>query len=141
MCTVPVSSRCTEAASAPTRIDTPVFSRASVTRSPANGSAVGRTPSRASTVTAEPRPEYAVAISMATTPPPMMASRAGARSAAAASRLVHGAAAAIPVMSGTIALVPVAMTTACRAVSVTGAPSPSLVTSTVRVSLMRPCPR
>jgi hypothetical protein len=74
------------------------------------------------------------------TPPPMTASRPGTSLAAAASRLVHGAASRSPVMSGTSALLPVATTTACRAVSVVVAPSPP-VTSTTRSELILPRPR
>ena len=140
MCTDPSSTRFTDAASAPRRTDTPASRNDSTTSSPANGSARGSTPSRASIVTEAPSPANAVAISAATTPPPMMARRSGTALVAAASRLVHGVASRSPSMSGTSAPVPVATTTACRAVSTVVAPS-SPVTSTTRVELIRPCPR
>ncbi len=80
-----------------------------------------------------------MAISEATTPPPMIASRPGTAVAAAASLLVHGLASRRPGRSGSSAPLPVATTTACRAVSVTRAPS-APVTSTVFSDTIRPWP-
>ncbi len=82
----------------------------------------------------------AVAISAPTTPAPMITSRPGISFADAASRLVHGRASRSPAMSGTSALLPVATTTAWRAVSVVVVPA-TPVTSTVRSPLIRPWPR
>ena len=98
------------------------------------------TPSRASIVTDDPSSLNAVAISEATTPPPMTASRRGNLLAATVSRLVHGFASRRPSMSGTSALLPVATITACRAVSVVVVPS-AAVTSTTRAPAIRPWPR
>ena len=87
-----------------------------------------------------PNVAYAVAISAATTPPPMIARLAGASWALVASREVHGRASARPGMSGMSGSEPVLTTTACVAVSADVAPSAS-VTSTVRSPVSRPCPR
>ena len=83
---------------------------------------------------------HAVAISQATTPPPRMASRRGARLALVASRLVHGRAAASPGVGGIAARLPVHTATARRAVSSTVVP-PSPVTVTRRSPARRPWPR
>ncbi|MEV0347641.1 hypothetical protein AB0H88_17895 [Nonomuraea sp. NPDC050680] len=67
----------------------------------------------------------------------MTANRPGTALAAAASRLVHGAASRKPRRSGSSAPLQVAMTTACRAVNVTGTPS-SPVSSTTPADKIRP---
>jgi hypothetical protein len=91
-------------------------------------------------VTTEPRTLKAVAISLPTTPAPMIASRCGTSFADTASRLVQLRISASPGIGGSAALLPVATTTACRAVRVLTVPS-GPVTATARGPLMRPCPR
>ena len=97
-------------------------------------------PWRASTVTSVPNPAKAVAISAATTPPPMTTSRAGGSFTLVASRLVHGRASARPTIGGMTGSEPVETTTACRATSVTSEPS-ACSTTTRRGPASRPCPR
>ena len=67
-------------------------------------------------VTELPSAASQVAASQATTPPPTMASRSGMSTTPVASRLVHGFTGAKA--SGMAGELPVATTTACRAVSV-----------------------
>ncbi len=123
------------------RTTAPASRSASATSSPAKGSIRGSSPEpRTRTVTCEPRACQAVAISAATTEPPTISSRPGACWAEVASRLVHGRAPASPGTSGTMARVPVATTTACRAASTWCSPS-GLVTATLRTPYRRPWPR
>ena len=110
------------------------------TASPANGSIPPRRPLRASTVTSVPKPAKAVAISTATTPPPMIASLAGGCLTLVASRLVHGFASARPTIGGTSGSEPVETTTAWRATRVTSVPS-GRSTTTRRGPARRPDPR
>jgi hypothetical protein len=84
-------------------------------------------------VTSEQSADQAVAISQPTTPPPTITSRPGTACALVASRLVHGL--TLASTSGTDALVPVAITTACRAASTV---SP---TWTRRIPTILPWPR
>ncbi len=74
-------------------------------------------------VTAQPNPEYAVAISAPTTPPPTIARLLGTSFTLVACLLVHGALSCRPGVSGMIASDPVATTTAARAVSNVVVPS------------------
>ena len=91
--------------------------KAFATNSPANGSFLasssGAEPMIVSSST--PRPSSQHADSQATTPPPMTAIRRGISCMLVTSREVHGSASRSPGMSGTVAVVPVASTTACRA--------------------------
>ncbi len=88
--TVP-SARPTDSTEVPVRTSTPASVRASATSSPANGSMrFSRPLPRTSRGDPGPRACQAVAISVATTPPPTTISRPGADAALVASRLVHG---------------------------------------------------
>ncbi|GAA3073727.1 hypothetical protein GCM10020254_16940 [Streptomyces goshikiensis] len=91
-------------------------------------------------MTAEPSEAQAVAISQATTPPPMTTSRAGTASAAVASRLVHAPIPSSPGTDGRAASVPGLRTTARRAESVRSPPA-AVVTATRRSPASRPWPR
>ena len=109
--------------------------------SPTKGSMRGKSPDpRANSVTWEPNPCQAVAISTPTPPAPTTASRSGTWLLSVASRLVHGLASAMPGRSGSAGLLPVHTTTACRAVS-TGCSPPGVLTATRRAPANRPCPR
>src|SRR5699024_2370531 len=85
------------------------------------------------------RPAAAVAISHATTPPPMMAIRPGTSRIEVASRLVHGCACANPSIGGRTASEPVHTTTPSRAERISS-PSP-VSTATRRGPASRPRPR
>ena len=87
-----------------------------------------------------PSPCSQLADSQATTPPPTTATRRGTSCRLVTSREVQGSAARSPGRSGTLAVVPVASTTACRAVMIRVAPS-APVTSTCFGPASRPCPR
>jgi hypothetical protein len=95
---------------------------------------------RASNVTNDPRPRQAVAISTPTPPAPTTANLGGTLLLSIALRLVHGLASATPGRSGTVAVLPVQMTTAWRACSVT-APSSAVVNVTRRAPSSRAWPR
>ncbi len=114
--------------------------RLSPTSSPAKGSCPLSRPLRATRVTALPSDAKAVAISAATTPPPMTTIEVGTTSTLVASRLVHGCDSARPGMSGRSAAVPVETTTACAASCSVTDPS-GAVTVTRRGPEMRPWPR
>lgn len=142
MCTSPESADRT-AATIPesTRTSTPDSRSRSVTSSAANRSTRGNSPaSRTISVTCDPSACHAVAISVATTPPPRIASRAGTSFALVASRLVHGRSSSRPGSGGSAADVPVQTATACRAVSSSTSPS-GVVTVTCFGPASRPCPR
>ncbi len=125
----------------PTRTSTPASARPCPTSSPTKGSIRGSRPERrASSVTSEPKPRHAVAISTATPPPPTTANRAGTELLSVALRFVHGRASAIPGRSGSAAVLPMQIATACRAVSTT-VWSSGLATATRRGPSSLPCPR
>jgi hypothetical protein len=118
---------------------TPLARKASATSSPANGSfrasSNGAEPMIVNSSTPSPSSQHAD--SQATTPPPTTAIRRGISWMLVTSRDVQGNASRSPGMSGTVAVVPVASTTACRAVSVLMNPS-ALVTSTDFTPANRP---
>ena len=116
--TSPPSAR-TAVALVPRRTSTP-FSRSDCsTSSLANRSSRGiRRSPRSISVTSDPSELYACAISTPTTPPPRIASRPGTSFAVVASRLVHGFASRKPSIGGISGELPVATTTALRAMSV-----------------------
>jgi hypothetical protein len=136
------AGRRTALASAPVSTVIPAASNAARSISDATGSALGsnRGPCWTTVTSSAPRPRIACAISQPTTPPPSTISRRGARSALVTSRLVQGWASRRPGIGGTVAVVPVASTTACSAVSVRVPPS-GAVTSTAFGPASRPCPR
>ena len=119
----------------------PFCANALATYSPAAGSSMGSSRSCISTtVTSDPSDRHACAISAPTTPPPRMMSRSGTSCAVTILRESHGSESASPSMGGIAAEVPVATTTAFRAVSSWTSPS-GPVTVTARSPVMRPCPR
>ena len=136
----PSPSRRTSVTPVPSRTSTPSRPSDSATSSPANGSSRSSSPCpRTTRVTDEPSIAQAVASSQPTTPPPSTTSRGGTSFALVPSRLVQGRASRRPGIGGTLAVVPVATTTACRAVSRSGPSPPSTATALTPVS--RPCPR
>jgi len=83
------------------RTSTPASVSPRLTSSPAKDSIRGNRPERrASSVTDDPSPCHAVAISTATPPPPTTASRLSTSLLSVARRFVHGRASAIPGKSG-----------------------------------------
>ncbi len=95
---------------------------------------------RTRSVTVEPKPAGRAANSTATTPPPTRSTRGGTYVMVAKSRFVHGRACGNPsISSGTLGRVPVAITTACRAIK-TSSESSVYATRTVRWPLNRPNP-
>jgi hypothetical protein len=135
----PSSVRSTRSGSALTMV-TPRSRNPCATMSPAKSSWPRRMPLRAMIVTAVPNVAYAVAISTATTPPPMIARLFGATCADVASRGVHGVTESSPGIDGMSGSEPVLTTTACRAVSSVTAPS-SAVTLTRFCPVILPWPR
>ena len=97
----------------PTRTSTPASRSPAATRSPAKSGSRSSSRPVETSVTSEQRADQAVAISQPTTPPPTITRRPGTACALVASRLVHGLTPAST--AGTAAVVPVAITTACRA--------------------------
>ena len=87
-----------------------------------------------------PRASSQVAASQATTPPPMTTTRAGTSCRLVVSREDQGSASRSPGTGGMAAVLPVSMTTACRAVNVRTDPS-GAVTSTCLTPTSRPTPR
>ena len=129
-------ARATAVARVSARTSMPASAKAAHTSSPAKGSSRASTRGPASmTVTREPKDAKASAISTPTVPPPRTTRLGGTSSAVTASRLVHGRASRSPGIGGTTGSVPVAMTTARRAASV------SSPTCTVRSPVIRPWPR
>src|SRR5664279_1233536 len=144
-CPSPVSrgpSRRTDAARAPSRTSIPALPNCSATSSPANGSVRPRSRCDPSMTVScsEPSPCSHVTDSHATTPPPITTTRRGTSCRLVTSRDVHGSASRSPSIGGTDARVPVASTTACRAVSVRVSPAGS-VTWTVLSPVSRSRPR
>ena len=138
--TVP-PSRDTFVTPCPVRTSMPLRSKALPTNSPAAGSSTGSSRScNSTTVTSDPSERHACAISTPMTPPPRMMSRSGTSCAETIFRESHGSESASPSMGGMAAELPVATTTALRAVSSRTSPS-GIVTDTARSPVMRPCPR
>src|SRR5712664_1998537 len=114
----------------------PSASRCGRSAAPASGSSRPRNVGPASiTVTAEPRRAKACPSSTPMAPPPRMASEAGSSLGIAAWRLVQNSTVSRPGMGGIAAVLPLAITTARRAMSW------SPLTSTVRKSVSVPSPR
>ena len=119
----------------------PSASKAALTSSPANGSSrARRRPPRTTTVTSRlPRRRNAWASSQPTGPPPSTTRRPGTWVAAVAPRLSQGRASARPGTGGIWGELPVASTTARRAVRARR-PPPGSSTSTARSPVSRPVP-
>ena len=114
----------------------PSASRCGRSAAPASGSSRPRNAGPASiTVTLEPRRAKACPSSTPMAPPPRIASDAGSSLGIAAWRLVQNSTVSRPGMGGIAAVLPLAITTARRAMS------RSLPTSTVRRSVSLPSPR
>ena len=126
----------------PVTMRMPSFPNASSTRRLAKGSSLGmrRSPDTTTVTSSAPRVRHACAISTPTGPPPSTSRLCGTSLAAVALRLSHGSASWRPSMGGMAAVLPVARTTATRALSVRTAPS-LLSTSTRRSPASRPRPR
>ncbi len=120
----------------------PSASKAALTSSPANGSSrASRRPPRTTTVTSWlPRRRNAWASSQPTGPPPSTTRRPGTSVAAVAPRLSQGRASARPGTGGIWGELPVASTTARRAVSSRRPPPSGSSTWTVRSPVSRPVP-
>ncbi len=124
------------------RSSIPASANDSASSSPANGSMrlSRRSPRTSTVVERAPSPCMACAISHATTPPPITTRRSGTDVVAVTSWLVHGRASARPGVGGIAATLPVARTTAWRAVITRSLPS-SAVTRTRLGPSRRPLPR
>ena len=121
---------------APLRTSTPCSRSDCSTCSLANGSSRASRRSAASiSVTCEPSVRQACAISTPTTPPPRIVRRPGGSFAVVASRLVQGFASLSPSIGGIAGPLPVAITTAWPATSV------SSPTTTRRSPSSLPAPR
>jgi hypothetical protein len=135
---------------APNRTSMPSSAKRSATRAPAHGSFLSSSAfPRTIIVTSAPNARSHTAASQATTPPPTMATLAGTSCRFVTSREIHGRASRSPGTSGTAAVVPVASTTACLALSTRSPPPeaapanppPDPFTVISRSPLTRPRPR
>ena len=127
---------------APVMTAMPSASNAARTSSPAKGSSRDSSRGRPSTTvtSSQPSRRNACAISAPIVPPPRTSNRRGSCLAEVMSRLSHGLISRSPGIGGMTAPVPVASTTARRAMNRWTAPSP-LATSTARSPASRPTPR